>query len=246
MISLKMLPLPTSPSLVPGGVHPVTGRLQRGETLWVTGPAGAGKTALLETVALRRPVMGGSLSIMNHEASSRLGSEARRQLRQRIGYIEAAPVFMNRLTVADNIALPLELAHVRQADIQRETESIIRWFQLEAQAGLLPDRLSHTMRLQVACARALITQPSVILVDEPALTLCPALQDRLLTTIRGLTKNGATALLATRTLPEAPALPGQALSLPQAASPSSPPPGPSQSAITAPLFLSPDDKGLLP
>lgn len=245
MIILKTLPLPVSTTLMPQGVQPLTLRVERGEVLWVTGPAESGKTALLETVALRRPVTGGTLSIMNHEAGPRLSSGTRRTLQQRISYIEATPRFMNRLNVTDNIALPLELNHVRKADIQRETDSIIRWFQLEGHAGALPETLSYTTRLRVACARALITQPAIILVDEPALTLCPALQDRLLTTIRGLTKNGATALLATQSPTENPLLPGRSLSLPQA-SPSPPDSTASRDSLTVPLFLSPDDKGLLP
>lgn len=245
MIDLKMLPLPVGTALVPGGVQPLTLHVERGETLWVTGPSESGKTALLETIALRRPVTGGTMSLMKHDAGTRINTKTRRTLQQRISYIEASPTFMDRLTVADNIALPLELNHVRSADMKRETDSIIRWFQLENHATALPDTLSHTTRLRVACARALITQPSIILVDEPALTLCLTLQDRLLATIRGLTKNGATALLATQTVPEHPLLPGQVISLPQV----SPPPADasaSDTGLAAPLFLAPHDKGLLP
>lgn len=216
MIVLEQLPLPTGPALAPGGVQSLSLRVERGEALWVTGPAESGKTALLDHVALRRTSTGGAMTIMNYDAGPRIRRRTRKLLRPRISYVEAVPAFMERLTLADNIALPLELNHFRKADILRETESIIRWFGLDAHAQSYPATLSQTIRLRAACARALVTQPSIILVDEPALTLCPLLRERLLTTIQSLVKNGAAALLATREPPSQDTpLAGQVITLPQ-------------------------------
>ncbi|MCQ0040674.1 MAG: ATP-binding cassette domain-containing protein [Bombella sp.] len=247
MIALETLPLPVGTSLVPGGVQHLSLRLERGGTLWVTGPAEAGKTALLDTIALRRPATGGMMTLLNHAAGPGLSARGRRQLQQRIGYIEAAPLFMDRLTLADNIALPLELNHLRRADVKRETDSIIRWFGLESHAQLLPHSLSQTMRMRAACARALITQPSIVLVDEPALTLCPVLRDHLLSTLRGLARNGTTTLLAMQHQPEGTDPDDQLLTLPRL------PPSPEASIssasgndLAAPLILSPRDERLLP
>ena len=247
MITLETLPLPTSPSLVPSGVQPISFRLKRGETLWVTGPAESGKTALLETIALRRPVTGGAMTLLDQDAGPRITSRARRLLQQRIGYIDATPLFMNRLTLADNIALPLELHHVRKADIRRETEAILQWFMLESHARSYPATLSQTIRLRAACARALISQPSIILVDEAALILCPVLRERLLSTIQGMAQNGATTLLATQTLPEEASLEGEVLTLPQhKPSPEIMDPSTSKEGMAMPQILATRDERLLP
>ncbi len=247
MITLEMLPLPAGTSLVPGGVQTVSLQLERGEILWVTGPAEAGKTALLETIALRRPVASGAMTLLNQDAGPRITRRTRKLLQQRIGYIEAAPLFMDRLTVADNIALPLEMNHASKADIRRETQSILQWFALESHARSYPTTLSQTTRLRAACARALISQPSIILVDEPALTLCAGLRDHLLSTIRGLAKNGTTALLATQTLPVGASLEGEILHLPQH-KPSPEIAGPSmpEEGVAAPHILVTRDERLLP
>lgn len=201
MIILEQLLLPASPALMPEGKQSLSLKVERGETLWVTGPAESGKTTLLDHIALRRRSLGGAMTIMNYDAGPRIRKRTCRLLQQRISYVDAVPTFMERLTLADNIALPLELNHFHKTDIQRETESILRWFGLGAHAQSYPATLSQTVRLKAACARALVTQPSIILVDEPALTLCPDLRDQLLTTIQSLVKNGAAALLATRVPP---------------------------------------------
>ncbi|MCX5620263.1 ATP-binding cassette domain-containing protein [Bombella pollinis] len=213
MITLHNLSLPTSPALIQGGLQSLSLQLQRGEALWVVGPAESGKTALLDALALRRPVAG-SATILNEPLSPHFPARTRQRLRQRIGYIDANPLFMDRLSLADNIALPLELAHFRHAEIQRETEAILQWFGLQDHAQALPTTLSHTTRLRAACARALITHPSLILVDEPALTLCPELQEHLLSTIKDLVQNGATALFAMRTRPPEVSFPEATLTLP--------------------------------
>ncbi|OOL17004.1 hypothetical protein AL01_09335 [Bombella intestini] len=247
MITLEMLPLPAGTSLVPGGVQLVSLQLERGKTLWVTGPAEAGKTALLETIALRRPVADGAMTLLNQDAGPRITCRTRKLLQQRIGYIEAAPLFMDRLTVADNIALPLEMNHASKADIRRETESILQWFALEDHARSYPATLSQTARLRAACARALIAQPSIVLVDEPALTLCAGLRNHLLSTIRGLARNGTTALLATQTLPEEASLEGDILNLPQhKPSPENTDPSVPEEGVAAPRILVTKDERLLP
>lgn len=214
MITLHQVLLPTDHSLTPTGRQSISLHIKRGSVLWLHGPAGSGKTKLLETIALQHPLQTGSMRIMERDAGPKITEKTRGILQRCISYLPARPTFFETLNIFDNIALPLELNHLPHADIIKETGAILRWFQLDDQAHKHPSQVNFTTLQRAACARALITQPAILLVDEPIFSLSRSLRELFFSTIKELTRNGTTTLLATQDNTYSNLLPGDQLLLP--------------------------------
>jgi NitT/TauT family transport system ATP-binding protein len=132
--------------------------VEEGEFLAIVGPSGCGKSTLLRLLAgLLRPISG----------SVRFRGEELTEPRREIGYVFQRANLMPWRTVASNIALPLEIAHVPGPEIDNRTEAMISLVGLEGFAGSHPAQLSGGMQQRVALARALIHEPTVLLLDEP-------------------------------------------------------------------------------
>jgi NitT/TauT family transport system ATP-binding protein len=133
----------------------------RGEFVSVLGPSGCGKTTLLRVIAgLSRPSAG--IRRLALEADRRGYTPA-----GRIGFVFQDPTLMPWSTVFDNVLLPLRLAR-RAGPAERErTAAEIRSVGLTGFEQAYPRQLSGGMRMRVSIARALVTDPDLLLLDEP-------------------------------------------------------------------------------
>tara|TARA_B100000378_G_scaffold209539_2_gene172602 strand:- start:1648 stop:3069 length:1422 start_codon:yes stop_codon:yes gene_type:complete len=149
----------------PGGdpVHAVEDAsmdLHRGARIAVTGPSGSGKSTLLKMLAgIERPSSGGL---------SWFGAAKPDMLRpRRIGVVFQEPSLIASLTVRENVELPLQLASFLPARPHPGADDALRLLDLSDLADKLPDELSGGQMQRVAFARALVTNPEIILADEP-------------------------------------------------------------------------------
>jgi len=146
-------------------VNDVSLEVVAGAITAVVGPSGSGKSTLLQLLAgLDRPDSG-----TVHVAGVDLGGLRDRALtrlrRDRIGFIFQAYQLLPQLTAAQNIALPLRLAHrVADPDEVRELAALLG---IDDRLDHLPAQLSGGQQQRVAIARALITRPDIVLADEP-------------------------------------------------------------------------------
>lgn len=132
--------------------------VEEGEFLAIVGPSGCGKSTLLRLLAgLLRPI----------EGRVEYCGEPLTAPRRDIGYVFQRANLMPWRTVAANISLPLEVAHVPAAQIAERTAALISLVGLDGFAGAHPAQLSGGMQQRVALARALIHEPTVLLLDEP-------------------------------------------------------------------------------
>jgi len=132
--------------------------IRRGEFVSIVGPSGCGKSTLLRLVAgLTRPT-DGSLTV---DGQSPL--EARRT-RQELAYVFQEATLLPWRTVAQNVALPLEL---RGQQDSAAVDQVLELVGLADFARAYPRQLSGGMRMRVSIARALITRPDLLLLDEP-------------------------------------------------------------------------------
>jgi phospholipid/cholesterol/gamma-HCH transport system ATP-binding protein len=150
----------------------------RGETLAVIGESGCGKTVLLKTmIGLIRPTEG-------HVTfdGKRLDSLSDKELtheRGRFGYVFQNAALFDSMTIAENVAFPLQQNRGLSADEARDTV-VERLAEVGLPASILekkPAQLSGGMRKRVGLARALVMKPEVVMYDEPTTGLDPIMSD---------------------------------------------------------------------
>lgn len=142
-------------------------RVQKGEFVAILGPSGSGKSTLLHMLAgLDRPTAGEI-----HFAGKRLSVMDDNQItltrRRNIGYIFQFPDLIPTLTAEENILLPLILDNQNPRRFTDRLDRLLRLVGLTLRRGHKPDQLSEGEQQRVSLARALITQPDVVLADEP-------------------------------------------------------------------------------
>jgi phospholipid/cholesterol/gamma-HCH transport system ATP-binding protein len=152
----------------------VTFTLEKGETLVIMGGSGSGKTVLLRTTAgLIRPD-GGRLEVFGIDIT-RLSEEELLPIRRRMGYVFQGAALFDSLAVYDNVAFPLrEHTNLPAPEIRRRVVHVLSLVGLGEDAlSKLPSELSGGMRKRVGIARALVTEPEMLLFDEPTAGLDP-------------------------------------------------------------------------
>ena len=184
----------------PRGIQLPAFSLARGETLAVVGPSGSGKTTFLNLLAgLIRPDSG--TIRVNDLAIDALGTRQAQAYRaSSVGYIFQDFGLLDYLDARDNILHPFRIARGRRVtpEIRRNVTSLAADLGLADRLGHRPAQLSHGEKQRVAICRAVITDPDVLLADEPTGNLDPEtaaqIMDHLLA---ARTRLGATLVMVT-------------------------------------------------
>jgi NitT/TauT family transport system ATP-binding protein len=142
----------------------------RGDFIALIGPSGCGKSTLLKLIAGLSPVTRGELIFPKSSAndsfpadpSSRTGS-----LQQDLAYVFQDPTLLPWLTVADNVALPLDLRAAPSSQRSELVRDALALVGLTSRAEYYPRQLSGGQKMRVSIARALILSPQILLLDEP-------------------------------------------------------------------------------
>lgn len=145
--------------------------IKAGEIVIMTGPSGSGKTTLLTLMGGLRSAREGSLKILGREicnASKRQLTKLRRQ----IGYIFQAHNLMTFLTAKENVRMSLELhPEMLDRDLDTIATAILEKVGLGDRVDYYPENLSGGQKQRVAVARALVSNPKIVLADEPTAAL---------------------------------------------------------------------------
>lgn len=140
--------------------------LGKGEFLFLTGHSGAGKTTLLRLLYGALPVTRGALRVAGFDLH-KLSPSRVPDLRRRIGVVFQDFKILPKRTVYENVALALEVRGMARHLMDRRVRAIIRALGLEPKAYSACERLSGGEQQRVAIARSMVTNPSLILADEP-------------------------------------------------------------------------------
>ncbi len=148
-------------------------RLPHGETKAIFGVAGSGKSTLLKlALGLIKPDSG-RIFVLGEEITQ-MSEDDLFKLRSRVGMVFQESALFDSFTVRDNVAFRLiEDGDVSEDEIERRVREALSFVELEHTMDLYPSELSGGMRRRVAIARAIITQPEVILYDSPTGGLDP-------------------------------------------------------------------------
>ncbi len=168
-----------------------------GAIVGIIGRSGAGKSSLLRTVnRLEEPTSGRVL--IDGEPIAGLGTDGLVALRRRIGMIFQHFNLLSAKTVRQNVALPLRVAGVDRAETARRVEEALRLVGLEGKADSYPSRLSGGQKQRVGIARALVSDPEILLCDEATSALDPETTLSILGLLRDINRRlGLTIILIT-------------------------------------------------
>lgn len=153
-------------------VDEVSLSINSGEIFGIIGYSGAGKSTLVRMINALEPATGGTVIVDGHDLSE-LKESALRNLRQEIGMIFQQFNLLQSRTVARNIEYPLEVAGVKKAERVRRVAELLDFVGLADKEKAYPSQLSGGQKQRVGIARALATNPKILLADESTSALDP-------------------------------------------------------------------------
>lgn len=181
-------------------IHALNGidlTVETGEIYGVIGFSGAGKSSLIRTVNLLERPTTGRVLIHGKDILALSGSEIRKT-RKDIGMIFQHFNLLNSKTVYHNVAMPLMLANTPKNKIKEQVKDLLDFVGLADQAEKYPDQLSGGQKQRIGIARALATNPSVLLCDEATSALDPQTTQSILELLRRINREyNITILLIT-------------------------------------------------
>ncbi|WP_176943391.1 cell division ATP-binding protein FtsE [Sphingomonas sp. YR710] len=174
----------------------VTFSLAAGAFYFLTGPSGAGKSSLLRLIYLAQRPSRGVIRMFGEDIVT-LPRDRMPGFRRRIGVVFQDFRLVPHLSAYDNIALPLRVNGVPEADIDTPVCEMLEWVGLSGRASARPATLSGGEQQRVAIARAVIGRPEILVADEPTGNVDPEMAERLLYLFDALNKLGTTIVVAT-------------------------------------------------
>ncbi len=136
---------------------PIDLAIARGEFVSLLGPSGCGKSTALRIIAGLDTASQGSVEVIHPPHS----------MRRRIGYVFQEPTLMPWASVRDNVRLPLRLARMAEREMDSRVADALALVGLTDFAEVYPRELSGGMKMRASLARALVTDPDILMLDEP-------------------------------------------------------------------------------
>lgn len=174
----------------------VTFTLYPGSFYFLTGASGAGKTSLLKLLYLAQRPSRGMIRMFGTDVIT-LPRSRLPGFRRRLGVVFQDFRLVPHLSAYDNIALPLRVSGVREADLEKPVADMLDWVGLGHRADARPATLSGGEQQRVAIARAVIGRPELLIADEPTGNVDPEMALKLLRLFEALNRLGTTVIVAT-------------------------------------------------
>ncbi len=172
--------------------------VDRGEFVAIMGSSGSGKTTLLNVISTIDRVTSGHIYVGGKDITTLKGNDLNKFRREELGFIFQDFNLLDTLTAYENIALSLSIQNVPIKEIESRIAKVAKSLDIEKILDKYPYEMSGGQRQRIASARAIITDPRLILADEPTGALDSASARMLLERFNYLnTKLGATILMVT-------------------------------------------------
>ena len=172
--------------------------VEEGEFVGIMGASGSGKTTLLNCISTIDRVTSGKIIINNQDITKLKGNKLNKFRREELGFIFQDFNLLDTLTAYENIALALTIQKVNSHEIDKRVNEIAEKLEISEILNKYPYQISGGQKQRVASARAIITNPKIVLADEPTGALDSKSARQLLETFENLNKKlGATILMVT-------------------------------------------------
>ena len=179
-------------------INNISFQVEKGEFVAIMGASGSGKTTLLNCISTIDKVTSGNIYVAGKNITNLNGKELNKFRREELGFIFQDFNLLDTLTAYENIALALSIQGVKPDEIDARIREVARELDIESVLKKYPYEMSGGQKQRVASARAIITEPKLILADEPTGALDSKSSKMLLEKISYLNiKNMATILRVT-------------------------------------------------
>lgn len=174
--------------------------VEKGEYVAIMGESGSGKTTLLNMLAALDKPTGGSVLLDGQELSKIKESAVAAFRRDNLGFVFQEFNLLDTLSVEDNIYLPLVLAGKNYAEMEQRLQVIAKQLGIAPLLKKYPYEISGGQKQRAAVARAIITEPKMLLADEPTGALDSKATDELLRLFGEINRTGQTILMVTHSV----------------------------------------------
>ena len=172
--------------------------IEKGEFVGIMGASGSGKTTLLNCISTIDRVTAGKIIINNQDITRLKGNNLNKFRREELGFIFQDFNLLDTLTAYENIALALTIQKVKPKEIEERVQEIAKKLEITDILNKYPYQISGGQKRRVASARAIITNPKLVLADEPTGALDSKSARQLLESFENLNqKLSATILMVT-------------------------------------------------
>lgn len=170
----------------------------KGEFVAIMGASGSGKTTLLNCISTIDKVTSGHIYVSGQDITKLRGNNLNRFRREKLGFIFQDFNLLDTLTAYENIALALSIQNVKANEIDKKIKKVANDLGITDVLNKYPYQMSGGQKQRISCARAIITNPKLILADEPTGALDSKSAKMLLESLNYLNKElGATILMVT-------------------------------------------------
>ena len=171
--------------------------IQTGEYVSIMGPSGSGKSTLLNLLGLLDPPSNGNYYLNDTNITALDENQLANMRNQNIGFVFQTFHLIPRLTARENIELPLVLAGIDEKIRKERVNAALKSMELLDRASHKPEQLSGGQRQRVAIARATITEPTILLADEPTGNLDQKSGLNVIEKLEQLNRRGITLIVVT-------------------------------------------------
>lgn len=176
----------------------ITLSVEKGEFTAIMGASGSGKTTLLNVISTIDSISSGNISIEGAHLTEMKEKQLSAFRRDKLGFIFQEYNLLDTLTIGENIMLPLNLKRLNHSETKRELLRVSEALGVSDQLSKFPYELSGGQRQRAACARAIITNPALVLADEPTGALDSKNSKLLMETFQMMNQTlGSTILMVT-------------------------------------------------
>ena len=177
----------------------VTFEVDAGEMLFITGHSGAGKSTLLKLIHLSERASRGAVLFNERNLRNVRGRQVAMHRRE-VGVVFQDHRLLADRSVADNVGLPLLLRGTARGEIGKRVRVALEKVALADRSDALPTQLSAGEQQRVGIARALVTEPRLLVADEPTGNLDPTLSAEIMALLESLPERGTSVLVASHDL----------------------------------------------
>lgn len=171
--------------------------IDAGEFIAVMGPSGCGKSTLLNIIGMLDSPDAGRYGFLGQEVAGKSEADLAEIRKENIGFIFQSFNLVDELSVAENVALPLLYQKIPSSDRQQRVREVLERVGIAHRADHRPQQLSGGQQQRVAVARAVVTNPKLILADEPTGNLDTKNGEEVLELLNQLNGEGTTIVMVT-------------------------------------------------